>query len=356
MIKLLLHITLIILITSFMKRFLYDKKIRFNPRSATFQNSPYNMYKRFRTEEPVSRVGNNWFITRHEDVKSLLLSKNTRAMSIPYAYEIYYRDGLTQLPRHIADMLEKILLFQEDISHRTHKKEMMPLVTGVYMKELEEIIHSVAMQITETIKGESGVEIMTGVAGKLWSGVFLRWLNIPEEQLDLLTEAQKIIRLLIESPGIVTYDEFNQGIDALIKVSLLCDNLFGSEEALNSLFYRSLQAGYGEWDEVNKNFFPDMVNILIASSETNESLTGSLFLELARDEKLQQELRDNPDKIKLAINETMRLHPPVQITRREATDASLSGIKIFLTGISFFSVLARPTGMKTFLNMRIALI
>ena len=298
-----------------------NKKIRFNPRSLTFQSDPYGIYESLRNEEPVSRIGNNWIITRHEDVRFFLSSKNTRAISIPEAYGKYFHDRDAPLSRHVETMLHRFILFQEGNSHHLHKKALMPLVTGSHMKELEGIIHTVAVDIIESIEGTKRSEIMADLAKKLWSKVFSLWLNISEEKLQLLIEAQHFIRPLIESPGILSYDEFNQAMDALHNVSLLCDDILSLEETHHSLFYRSLLKGYGERDEVNKNFFSDIVIILIASSETNESLSGSLFLELARDETLQQELRDHPEKIKLAINETMRLHPPVQITRREATEA-----------------------------------
>lgn len=297
-------------------------KIRFNPRSKTFQNNPYNTYGMLRAEDPVRRLGNNWIITRCADVKSLLLNENARSIGISETYSKILHDNISKFPQQVIASLDKVLLLQEDSMHRVHKKEMMPLVTGVYMKELEVIINSVAGEIIESIKGDSDVEITMKVARVLWSTILSRWLNLPDDKLGVLVESQKYIRPLIESPGILSYDEFNQSIDNMHHMSLLCDYILSLDETRESLFYRALLNGYGgSHCEVKNNFFSDMINILIASSETNESLTGSLFLELAHDEELQQELRNNPEKIKIAINETMRLHPPVQITRRKATNA-----------------------------------
>lgn len=298
------------------------KNLRFNPRSKIFQSNPYDTYRILRDREPATRFGNKWLITRHEDVKSLLLSNNTRSIDIPETYKKYLHGLITQFPQHVIASLSKVLLLQEDDCHRLHKKQMMSLVTGIYMKELEEIINSVAGGIVEINKGKVSIEIMMSVARVLWSKIFARWLNIPDYRLDLFIEAQKYMRQLIEYPGVLSYDKFNKIIVIMYKTSLLCDDLLSLDETRDSLFYRALLNGYGgSHRDVNDNFFMDMINILIASSETNESLTGSLFLELAHDERLQQELRDNPEKIKLAINETMRLHPPVQITRRESTNA-----------------------------------
>ncbi|WP_446469717.1 cytochrome P450 [Xenorhabdus stockiae] len=303
------------------------ERIKFNPRSKKFQNNPYDIYRQLRINEPVSKVGGHWLITKHNDIKNLLLNKNIQAIGAFHTYEKYIRDRQSSLPENVRSMLNNVLLLQEGESHRMHKKAMMPLVTGIYMKELETIIEQEVNIILNNIAGRNNIEIMSDIATKFWQKIFSHWLNLNDDQLDFFVEAQKKVRPLLEAPGILSFDEFNDGIEFLHRASVLCDAMLDEGQQLkNSLFYRALLSGYGNnHDEVKRNIFADIINILVATSETNESLTGSFFLELACDNGLQNRLRREPQKIKLAINETMRLHSPVQITRRMATHSCRVG-------------------------------
>lgn len=296
-------------------------KIRFNPRSKRFQDNPYDIYRKLRLDDPVTKFAGNWLITKHQHVKNLLADKSVKSINLLDSYEKYICDGSVFLPEEVRLMLNNILLLQEGHSHRMHKKGLIPLVTGTFMKELEAIIEEEVMLILNNIYGRKKFEVMSVIATELWQRIFLRWLNISIEQLKILVEAQKIIRPLLESPGLLSMKDFNDGITSLRRASLICNEMVRESKQLrNSLFYRALLSGYeGDPGEVEKNLFADVINILVASSETNESLIGAFFLELANDRSSQERLRREPQKIKQAINEVMRLHSPVQLTRRVAT-------------------------------------
>ncbi|MFI8418443.1 cytochrome P450 [Serratia sp. NPDC078593] len=297
------------------------RKVRFNPRSKKFQNNPYDIYKQLRIDDPIIKVGGNWLITKYKHVRTLLMDKDIKSINLLDSYKKIIRDREILLPEKVLIMLNNILLLQEGQFHRVHKKGLIPLVTGPFMKELEEIIEEEVMDVLTNILGRRNIEVMSEIATKLWQRIFSRWLNLSNEQKKIFVEAQKKIRPLLESPGILSIKDFNDGIESLHRISLMCDAMLQEGKQLkNSLFYRAILSGYDEdHNEVEKNIFADVINILVAISETNESLTGSLFLELANDRCSQHRLRREPQRFKQAINEIMRLHSPVQLTRRVAT-------------------------------------
>jgi cytochrome P450 len=62
-------------------------------------------------------------------------------------------------------------------------------------------------------------------------------------------------------------------------------------------------------DEEALNF---VVSALIAGHETTLSAGAGLVFELARDEGVQEQLREDPSLVPAAVSEALRLHPPVQ--------------------------------------------
>ena len=72
-----------------------------------------------------------------------------------------------------------------------------------------------------------------------------------------------------------------------------------------------------------------LVQLLTAGNESTSSLIGSAMLLLARDEGLQQQLRDNPALIEAFLEETLRLESPFKghfrLTRR---DTEIGGLPL----------------------------
>ncbi|WP_369029597.1 cytochrome P450 [Streptomyces adonidis] len=72
-----------------------------------------------------------------------------------------------------------------------------------------------------------------------------------------------------------------------------------------------------------------MISLLLAGHETTVSGLGSLFYEVLRDPEVRDRLVADPDLIPAAVEEALRLHPPVfGFYRRITSDVNVAGVDL----------------------------
>ena len=88
-------------------------------------------------------------------------------------------------------------------------------------------------------------------------------------------------------------------------------------------------------EEVNGAMLDDLtikqlvMAIILAGKTTTAAGLGNLVLRLARDQDLQQFLRENPDRIPDAVEESLRIESPQQEMARKATrDVEIGGVTV----------------------------
>jgi cytochrome P450 len=72
-----------------------------------------------------------------------------------------------------------------------------------------------------------------------------------------------------------------------------------------------------------------LIFLLTAGTETTRNLIGNMILRLARDAALLERLRARPDEIPAALEESLRLDPPIPFVLRKCTaDLELGGVDL----------------------------
>jgi cytochrome P450 len=295
-------------------------RLRFNPASPTFNQDLYSIYRHLQQHQPLLRIGRTWVLTRFEDVSHSLKNPHLANGGIPQQLLSEFEREKLFLSPVLQTLLQEIVLFQEDKTHRAHRKAMMRLFIGEPYQQLKHIVQGESHQIVKMVQGYGAIDAIGQLAKLLWPRVFARWLQLDDEQERVVMREKQNIRMLLD-PSVIT----PEGLKTLMASMRALDATFNDLCAAHlagrkSPFFDALLLGYGQdHAELERSFSTDCITVLLGGSETSEALIGNLIHELAIDSSLQQQLRQQPSLIRLAVQETMRYQAPLQMTRRTVT-------------------------------------
>ncbi|MCT4704347.1 cytochrome P450 [Enterobacteriaceae bacterium H16N7] len=295
-----------------------DKALRFNPASPDFQENLHTVYHHMRTHQPVMRIGKTWVLTRYKDVYQALRERSFISSGIPEDLHAELEKRSLSLSPALRSLLYGIVLFEDGGVHREHRQALQALFSGDSWIALTDIISREANSLVAELNGVNTLDGIGQIAAPLWGKLFAAWLNLPEEQQEVVEQERNAIRLLLDPSAID-----RQGLERLLKALSHLDKSFcrlaqAHRKGYDSLFYRSLLKGYGGNEEtLSQRFSTDCVTMLIGGSETSEALSGNLLFMLAQHPELQERVKNNSLRMKDIVIETMRFESPLQMARRK---------------------------------------
>ena len=276
-------------------------------------NDPYPHYKQWREEQPIwwaDDVG-GWVLSRYDDVRTVLkdaalFSSNSmgemdqQAMALPLLSD--------DPPRHTQ--LRAIV--NKAFTSRTLKA--MEIEVGVLVEEL-----------LDTMAGKRVVDISAEFTIPLPVHIIARLMGIPEERADdfkrwsdALTGTGEASSMEERMPDIMEMSQYF--------ASLIPERRANPGDDLISKVVHAEVDGEGISDQDIVGF---NILLLIAGNETTTNLLSNLLNYLANSPDKWNELRDNPEKIDAAVEETLRFDAPVHwVNRKAMQDTEFHGQKV----------------------------
>ncbi|QHA85597.1 cytochrome P450 [Serratia rhizosphaerae] len=294
-----------------------DRTLRFNPASPSFNHHIYQIYQRMRQQQPLLRIGRTWVLTRYQDVSTALRAPQLSCTGIPRHLTAEFERLQCGLEPALAELVQNIALFQDNVTHRAHRKPLMALFGREPLAQLKQLAAGEIKRMIADLATTERLDVIAQLARPLWPRLFARWLNLSPQQCQVIEQEKESIRLLLD-PSAIDRAGLEQLALALRRLNEVFSQLYQScVNGHPSPFFSALAQGYGADSALLQRYFStDCITILIGGSETTEALIGNLMQIVAQDERLQQLLRQHPQWIAQAVQETLRYESPLQMARR----------------------------------------
>jgi cytochrome P450 len=290
----------------------------FNPFDPDFRANPYPHFPALLDGPPrqLNLFMPTTLIARYADVTAVLRDHErftVRRPAIPFRERI---DPFGGAPT---------ILTADPPVHARLRKLVSKAFTPRRVRQLEPRIREIASDLLSHANGSSEFEAMTTLANPLpviviaeLLGVsasdhaqFKKWSN------DLVSSFGQDMASGPSAAGIAAKDELRRYLAEAIKQRSAnpADDLIGA-----------LIAARDESDALSENeLLAFVVLLLLAGNETTTNLIGNGLLALCRHPEQQSRLRENRTLIPGAIEEMLRYDPPVQMTLRVPTAATIVG-------------------------------
>ncbi len=278
-----------------------------------FLDDPYPHYQQWREDMPIwwaEDVG-GWVVSRYDDVRAVL------------------KDGTLFSSNSMGEMDQQAMalpLLTDDPPRHTQLRAIVnKAFTSRTLKDMEIEVKDLVDELLDGLEGKTLIDISEAFTIPLPVYIIARLMGIPEERgadfkrwSDALTGTSEATSLEDRLPDIMEMAGYFQ--------SLIPERRANPGDDLISKVVQAEVDGEGISDQDIVGF---TILLLIAGNETTTNLLSNLLHYLADDPDKWNELRDNPDKIDAAIEETLRFDGPVHWVNRKATaDTEFHGQKV----------------------------
>jgi cytochrome P450 len=286
----------------------------FDPFSPEQRRDPYPAYALLRREHPVyeSAMGMR-FVSRYEDV--LFVLKNPDLFSSK-AFGFTSVDGRPT----------STIINSDPPDHTRLRALVNRAFTPRMIADLEPRIRDITAGLLSDLQDPSEFELIADLAIPLPVTVIAEILGVePERMNDFKRWSDIVVNSLLKSSVTPEEDADLSGFLDYFRDAMDARRGNPSGDLISALVRAEEHAQALSADEV----LAFTIILLIAGNETTTNLLGNLVVALLRNPDQVAALRDDPELIPNAIEESLRYDAPVQMLFRQATrDVELAGTLI----------------------------
>lgn len=291
---------------------------------------PYAMYKRLRKEDPVhlSQTG-EWIITRYEDTRNILRSND---FLVGNRFE-WLKKGIGYFKykemdfSSIENAMKGFILFLNPPHHTRIRKFIHQVWNS---REVEAIIRSNLDQLLSN--KDNSIDLIHDLGKPLPAMTISKILGLPEKDYQHLIELGsvmiKALDLYISFKDILQINEASEKFIAYFK-KVVAEKERNPD---NGIVSKLVELNKQENVLNDHELISSCILLFIAGEETSVSLMGTGLYNLLRHRESLEQIRKNPAKIPMAIEELLRYDAPVQIVGRIAGKETVLGNKTIKTG------------------------
>lgn len=317
-----------VLITPGLLAFLASPRMREDPNWA---------YRLIRRRDPVHRSPLGfWVLSRHADVKAALHHPglgNSPAAIDSSQLRLGPLRRLLDRPAQsrsgtgeFLEVSERLLIFLDPPDHTRLRGLVSRAFTPRQMARLEGRIVALADEVLAPLASRGRFELMADLAYPFPARVICELIGLPPEDHELIATHGKDLAV-----GLDPLPSAEQIARADRAVVALRDHLAGpirerrdrpGDDLLSALVTAEADGDRLDHDEL----VATVILLLIAGHETTANLIGSSVALLDAHPDQRAALRDRPELAETAVEELLRLEPPVQMNQRNALeDVELAG-------------------------------
>lgn len=266
-------------------------------------------WKVLRDAGPVVSMDGWYYLTHRDDVLTAL--RNPELFSSKKAFD------------ELGSPLPLVPISFDPPEHTRFRRILQPFFSPHTLKDMLPSLQKQAIDIVDAAAAKGSCDVMADMAIPYPSQVFLTLFGLSLDDRDRLIAWKDDVIALSELPSmegadlmpaleLVTYvtnaineRRANPGDDLLSKV-LTGEDPLDDAEAIGLSFL-----------------------FVLAGLDTVTSSMGFAMLELARDPELRRQLCENPDQIRVFVEEIVRLEPPAPIVPRITTgEVNIGGVSL----------------------------
>jgi cytochrome P450 len=254
---------------------------------------------------PVVLMNGWYYLTRREDV--------LHALRTP---EIYSSKKAFDM---LGSPLPLVPISFDPPEHTRFRKILQPFFSPHTLSAMLPTLQEQAVGMIDDIAAKGRCEAVTDIAVPYPSQVFLTLYGLPLDDRDQLLTWKDAVIALADSTTLDGHDL----TPALEMFSYLTDAI--NERRANPGFDILSQVLTGEEPLDDAEAIGLSYLFVLAGLDTVTAAIGFALLELARNSTLRTQLREDPDQLKVFIEEVVRLEPPAPILPRMTTEAVTIG-------------------------------
>jgi cytochrome P450 len=274
----------------------------------------FDDYAYFRDRCPVARssaFGGYWMLSRYEDVAAAALHPATFASGVPFV-ENTTTSGLEAIPISLNPPL-----------HTSYRRLLNPFFRASRISAMEPGVRALARdQLAPFLAGRGG-DLVSAVSYPFPARVLCRFLGMPDDQwlvLKSLSESSSTSRGHREAAA-----EHSRRLVAFID-DVLRERREAPRSPQEDLLTAVLAANVAGRPVSRQTVILMIKQLFTAGHTTTSRAIANAVYFLAADPGIQSDLRQHPDRISAAIEEVLRLAPPLhQLARTVVSDTTIRG-------------------------------
>lgn len=290
--------------------------------SKEFTRNPYPAYAKLRGQDPVHQVRfpdgqRGWLVTSYEAAVELL--KDPRFIK---DFSKLYGSSMDQMSVFTQNML-----FSDPPDHKRLRSLAQKAFTPKMIAGMRGRIQEITDALLDELEGRKQIHLIDDFAFPLPIIVICEILGVPSEDRDKFRIwSNSLIEGTSGEVGVSVYQHMNQFIEYLGRWFAKVKDHPG-EDLISKLIIAE-----EEGDRLTeKELFGVISLLIIAGHETTVNLIGNTVLALLDHPKQQQLLREQPQLVQQALEESLRFNGPVEFStsRWAGEDLDFNGKRMY---------------------------
>ena len=296
---------------------------------ADFYENPFPYYHALRRHRPIHRMPNGaYFLTRFQDL--ITVYKDTATFSSDKKKEFGPKLGDSPLYEHHTSSL----VFSDPPAHTRVRRLMAGALTPRHIAAMEPGLETLVARLLDGLAArmEAGetVDLIDDYAGAIPVEIIGNLLGIPHDGREPLREWSLAVLGALEP--LLSPEVFDRGNRAVVQMAAYLDGLIderrknpGDPEV--DMLSRLIQGESDGERLAPKELMHNCIFLLNAGHETTTNLIGNALVALTEWPEQRALLLQNPELIKGAIDEVLRMESSNQLGNRITTrDVELGGV------------------------------
>ncbi len=295
-----------------------EKKVLF---SDEILQDPYPAYARLHEEGPLHylAVGSEmavWSIVSHSEISAIARDPRLSAKRAQKMISILPLDRQPEF-RELARLLGLWLIFMDPPEHSRLRKLLNKGFSPAAVEGLRPQVEAIIDRMLKPLRPGSEVDLMEQFANPLPARIILEMLGVPQDMYDAFVAWSRAIAAFRGRPD-STVEQARGAQVALIALTDYFRKTVAERRRNKGTDLISLLIDIEEEGEVltEEELYAQCVALLFAGHETTRNLIGNGMYTLLKHPLETEELRENPEFIRAAVEELLRFESPVQFTAR----------------------------------------
>jgi len=271
-----------------------------------------------RTLGPITYVTNifpgdkpGWLLTGYDDTMAMLRDPDN-----------FTKNGMGQWAQSIGEDWLVVPTEVDPPIHTFYRKALNPNFSPQKMAAMKDDLKRRASDLIDKFKDRGSCDFINEFSERYPIYIVLDLLGLPQERMAEFLSWEK--DLLHSNDWNVRTAAVHKVVDYLrAEIAERREN--PRDDYITKIFDFEAEEGR-KWND--QEVLGHCYNLFIGGLDTVTTMLGNIFLHLARYPDQQQELRDNPDRIVLAVEEFLRVYGPVTAFRIAAKEIEIHGQKI----------------------------
>jgi cytochrome P450 len=290
--------------------------VKLNPNDPAYARDPYPTYRDLREKCPVAHsddFGGFWMLSRYHDIREA--ARNA---------ELFNSSNGVTVPS-VGNPMPFLPIELDPPEHSKYRKAMQTWFSVREIEKLEPTVRQLVNGLIDAVEPQGHADLAQALAGPLPPIVIASLLGLPQEDWPRFREMSDTMIEAAEEQ-----DEERGAVNGVELTGYLYNQIEARRTApADDMITRMIGIEIDGEPIAPEAVLGLAVFMLVAGHETTVGGLSMMLLHIAKNPEVQQRLIDDPRLIPKAVEETLRLEPPVQtIGRTVSRDVCLHGVDL----------------------------